>query len=129
MVLDFFGQIQSYCKIWIIQNVIFMSWCFLIGSDYWFLKIYVRQALSRAVSNLQGVEFLFRGVGVLYVKNSKVKMRFFKDFINCVDGSGHLLKLMENVSLSFVGCLFILIGKCFLCRTCSSEFISFKNFF
>uniref|UniRef100_F6WDJ0 CCDC81 HU domain-containing protein n=1 Tax=Ciona intestinalis TaxID=7719 RepID=F6WDJ0_CIOIN len=56
----------------------------------------VLQSLSRAVSNLQNVEFLFRGIGVLGIKESKVKMKFFKDFLNSMDGSGNLVKVLEN---------------------------------
>ena len=29
-------------------------------------------------------------------------MRFFKDFVNVIDGTGRLLKLMENVSTKFI---------------------------
>uniref|UniRef100_H2ZFM4 CCDC81 HU domain-containing protein n=1 Tax=Ciona savignyi TaxID=51511 RepID=H2ZFM4_CIOSA len=56
----------------------------------------VLQSLSRSVSNLQNVEFLFRGIGVLMIKDCKVKMKFFKDFLNSMDGSGNLVKVLEN---------------------------------
>ena len=54
--------------------------------------------MGQAVGNGQKVEFLFRGIGVLYVKDRKVKMKFFKDFLGSIDGTGNLLKIMENVS-------------------------------
>ena len=57
------------------------------------------QSLSRAVANQQNVEFLFRGIGVLSIKNMKVKMKFFKDFLTSMDGSGNLVKVLENVCL------------------------------
>jgi len=56
----------------------------------------VLQSLSRAVGNQQNVEFLFRGIGVLSIKNLKVKMKFFKDFLTSMDGSGNLVKVLEN---------------------------------
>lgn len=56
----------------------------------------VLQALSRAVASQQNVEFLFRGIGVLNIRDSKVKMKFFKDFLNCMDGSGNLVKVLAN---------------------------------
>lgn len=56
----------------------------------------VLQSLSRAVANQQNVEFLFRGIGVLSIKNMKVKMKFFKDFLTSMDGSGNLVKVLEN---------------------------------
>ncbi|CAK8672652.1 unnamed protein product [Clavelina lepadiformis] len=56
----------------------------------------VLQSLSRAVANQQNVEFLFRGIGVLTIKESKVKLKFFKDFLNSMDGSGNLVKVLEN---------------------------------
>lgn len=56
----------------------------------------VLQSLSRAVANQQNVEFLFRGIGVLSIKNLKVKMKFFRDFLSSMDGSGNLVKVLEN---------------------------------
>lgn len=56
----------------------------------------VLQALSRAVASQQNVEFLFRGIGVLNIRDSKVKMKFFKDFLNSMDGSGNLVRVLAN---------------------------------
>jgi len=54
--------------------------------------------LSRVVASQQNLEVLFRGVGVLMIKDGKLKMKFFKDFLNSMDGSGNLVKVLENVS-------------------------------
>jgi len=50
------------------------------------------------VASQQNLEVLFRGVGVLMIKDGKLKMKFFKDFLNSMDGSGNLVKVLENVS-------------------------------
>ncbi|XP_029424739.1 coiled-coil domain-containing protein 81 isoform X2 [Nannospalax galili] len=52
--------------------------------------------LSRSISVKQNVEFTFKGIGVLVIKDSKVKMRFYKDFLCTVDGSGTLTKALAN---------------------------------
>ncbi|KAM6158616.1 coiled-coil domain-containing protein 81-like [Rhynchocyon petersi] len=52
--------------------------------------------LSRAISTEQSVEFIFKGIGVLVIRESKVKMRFYKDFLSTVDGSGNLVKALTN---------------------------------
>ncbi|KAM5245952.1 coiled-coil domain-containing protein 81 [Ctenodactylus gundi] len=52
--------------------------------------------LSRSISTRKNVEFTFKGVGVLVIKDSKVKMRFYKDFLSAVDGSGALMKALAN---------------------------------
>ena len=65
------------------------------------------QSLSRAVGSQRSVEFLFRGIGVLYIKDNRVKTRFFKDFVNVIDSTGGLLNLMEKVKLfSVFVCIF-----------------------
>nr|XP_012594173.1 coiled-coil domain-containing protein 81 [Microcebus murinus] len=51
---------------------------------------------SRSISTKQTVEFTFKGIGVLVVKDGKVKMRFYKDFLCAVDGSGALAKALAN---------------------------------
>lgn len=50
------------------------------------------------MASQQNLEVLFRGVGVLMIKDGKLKMKFFKDFLNSMDGSGNLVKVLENVS-------------------------------
>ncbi|OWK17609.1 hypothetical protein Celaphus_00013602, partial [Cervus elaphus hippelaphus] len=52
--------------------------------------------LSRSISIKQNVEFTFKGIGVLVIKDSKVKMRFYKDFLCTMDGSGALAKALAN---------------------------------
>ncbi|XP_042545498.1 coiled-coil domain-containing protein 81 [Dipodomys spectabilis] len=52
--------------------------------------------LSRSISTKQTVEFTFKGIGVLMIKNSKVKMKFSKDFLCTMDGSGTLTKALAN---------------------------------
>ncbi|XP_002708698.2 coiled-coil domain-containing protein 81 [Oryctolagus cuniculus] len=52
--------------------------------------------LSRSISIKQNVEFTFKGIGVLVIRDSKVKMKFFKDFLCTVDGSGTLMKVLAN---------------------------------
>ncbi|XP_006865072.1 PREDICTED: coiled-coil domain-containing protein 81 [Chrysochloris asiatica] len=52
--------------------------------------------LSRSISTKQNVEFTFKGIGVLVIRHSKVKMRFYKDFLCAMDGSGTLMKALAN---------------------------------
>uniref|UniRef100_A0A2R9ARH6 Coiled-coil domain containing 81 n=1 Tax=Pan paniscus TaxID=9597 RepID=A0A2R9ARH6_PANPA len=52
--------------------------------------------LSRSISMKQNVEFTFKGIGVLMIRDSKVKMRFYKDFLCTMDGSGALAKALAN---------------------------------
>uniref|UniRef100_D4ADM4 Coiled-coil domain containing 81 n=1 Tax=Rattus norvegicus TaxID=10116 RepID=D4ADM4_RAT len=52
--------------------------------------------LSRSISIKQNVEFTFKGIGVLSIRDNKVKMRFYKDFLSSVDGSGTLTKALAN---------------------------------
>lgn len=54
--------------------------------------------LSRSISIKQNVEFTFKGIGVLSIRDNKVKMRFYKDFLSSVDGSGTLTKALANVN-------------------------------
>lgn len=58
----------------------------------------VLMALSKSVRSNRNVEFTFTAVGRLCIREKKVKMKFFKDFINCMDGSGHLAHAMSNVT-------------------------------
>ncbi|ETE61113.1 putative protein C11orf73-like protein, partial [Ophiophagus hannah] len=72
----------------------------------------VRETLlsfSRSIATKQTVEFTFKGIGVLIVRDNKVKMKFYKDFLHTMDGSGMLLKALTNQSLN----LFNLIDSCF----------------
>ncbi|XP_071956256.1 coiled-coil domain-containing protein 81-like isoform X3 [Antedon mediterranea] len=53
-------------------------------------------ALSRSVQSRRNVEFTFTGIGKLSIRDGKVKMKFYKDFINMMDGSGHLAECLRN---------------------------------
>ncbi|KAJ7320046.1 hypothetical protein JRQ81_019557 [Phrynocephalus forsythii] len=59
----------------------------------------VRETLlsfSRSIATKQTVEFTFKGIGVLVIRDNKVKMKFYKDFLQTMDGSGNLLKALSN---------------------------------
>ncbi|XP_074837475.1 coiled-coil domain-containing protein 81 [Carettochelys insculpta] len=51
---------------------------------------------SRSIASKQKVEFTFKGIGVLIVRDNKVKMKFYKDFLQAMDGSGNLVKALSN---------------------------------
>lgn len=53
-------------------------------------------AVSRGVSGKKNVELTFTGIGRLTVRDSRVKMRFYKEFINQMDGTGKLLDSMQK---------------------------------
>ncbi|XP_018408742.1 PREDICTED: coiled-coil domain-containing protein 81 [Nanorana parkeri] len=59
----------------------------------------VRETLcvfSRSVATKQNVEFSFKGIGTLIIRDQKVKMKFYKDFVNSTDGTGSLVKSLSN---------------------------------
>lgn len=63
-------------------------------------------AVQRAIGSKRNVELNFAGIGKLSIRDSRVKMKFYKDFINQMDGSGKLLDSMQNVSqLYLVYCI------------------------
>ncbi|XP_052241702.1 coiled-coil domain-containing protein 81-like isoform X2 [Dreissena polymorpha] len=53
-------------------------------------------AVQRAIGSKRNVELTFGGIGKLMIRDSRVKMKFFKEFINQMDGSGKLLDSMQN---------------------------------
>ncbi|XP_071800629.1 coiled-coil domain-containing protein 81-like isoform X1 [Asterias amurensis] len=53
-------------------------------------------SLSRSVQSKRNVEFSFTGIGRLAIRDSKVKMKFYKDFLNMMDGSGTLAEALKN---------------------------------
>ena len=55
-------------------------------------------ALSRSVQAKKNVEFTFPTIGKLIIKDSKVKMKFYKDFLQSIDASGSVTNAMKNVS-------------------------------
>jgi hypothetical protein len=62
----------------------------------------VREVLTtfnRSLSSKQNVEFTFAGIGRLTIRDKKVKMKFYKEFITSMDGSGQLLNALKDVSL------------------------------
>ena len=59
-------------------------------------------ALSRALDEKKTVEFIFPTIGKLIIKNSKVKMKFYKDFLQTIDASGAVSNALRNVSILVV---------------------------
>nr|KAG5704946.1 hypothetical protein BaRGS_022788 [Batillaria attramentaria] len=53
-------------------------------------------SVSRAVAGRRNVELAFAGIGRLQIRDSRVKMRFYKEFVNQMDGTGNLLESMQN---------------------------------
>lgn len=53
-------------------------------------------AVQRAVGAKKNVELTFNGIGRLQIRDSRVKMKFYKDFISHMDGSGKLLDSLQN---------------------------------
>jgi nucleoid DNA-binding protein len=49
---------------------------------------HVLQVFNRSVAAQRNVEFTFSRIGKLQIRDGKVKMRFFKDFVQDVDGNG-----------------------------------------
>ncbi|KAM9366179.1 coiled-coil domain-containing protein 81-like [Symphorus nematophorus] len=52
--------------------------------------------LFRALASEQNVFLTLQGIGVLSFKNNKVRMKFNRDFINAMDGTGRLLLAFNN---------------------------------
>ncbi|TSK17776.1 Polycomb protein eed [Bagarius yarrelli] len=52
--------------------------------------------LLRAVAAQRTVFLIFRGIGILSFQHCNVKMKFYRDFISNMDGSGTLLWAMTN---------------------------------
>lgn len=48
---------------------------------------HVLQVFNRSVAAQRNVEFTFSRIGKLQIRDRKVKMRFFKDFVTEVDGN------------------------------------------
>jgi len=53
-------------------------------------------ALSRCVAANRPVEFTFNGIGRLQIRDSRVKMKFFKNFVQQFDGSGKLVESLQG---------------------------------
>lgn len=59
---------------------------------------HVLQIFNRSVQANKNIEFTFTGIGKLQIRNSKVKMKFFKQFVNSCDSTGKALNDMQNVN-------------------------------
>ena len=71
----------------------------------------VLQALARSIQSKRNVEFNFSGIGRLSIRETKVKMKFFKDFLKSMDGSGNLVQALSNVSIKITSLCFSLVSK------------------
>ncbi len=58
---------------------------------------HVLQVFNRSIVSRKNVEFTFTNIGKLQIRDSKVKMRFFKSFVNLCDGTGRVIDEMQNV--------------------------------
>ncbi|XP_046374340.1 coiled-coil domain-containing protein 81-like isoform X4 [Haliotis rufescens] len=56
----------------------------------------ILNAVSRAVGAKRNVELTFTGIGKLSVRENRVKMKFFKEFVRQMDGSGKLVDALQN---------------------------------
>ena len=54
-------------------------------------------ALDRSIAGGRSIEFVFTGIGRLSMREGKIKMRFYKDFLNSMDGTGHLVNSLKDV--------------------------------
>ena len=55
-------------------------------------------SVARALAAKKNIELVFSGIGRLTIRESRVKMKFYKEFINEMDSSGKLVDSMMNVS-------------------------------
>jgi nucleoid DNA-binding protein len=58
---------------------------------------HVLQVFNRSVQSKKNVEFTFNTIGKMQIRDNKVKMKFFKEFVNSFDSSGKVLNEMQNV--------------------------------
>jgi nucleoid DNA-binding protein len=58
------------------------------------------QVFNRNLQAKKNIEFTFNNIGKLQIRNGKVKMKFFKDFVNACDASGKVVSEMQNVRRS-----------------------------
>lgn len=60
---------------------------------------HVLQVFNRSIAAQRNVEFTFARIGKLQIREGKVKMRFFKEFIQSVDEAAgkHVIEAMCNV--------------------------------
>jgi nucleoid DNA-binding protein len=62
---------------------------------------HVLQVFNRSIQSGKNVEFKFNSIGQLTIRNGKIKMIFYKDFVNSCDASGKVVNDMQNVNDSF----------------------------
>lgn len=60
---------------------------------------HILHVMNRSIQSRRNVEFTFTTIGKLQIRDNKVKMKFFKDFIGNFDQSNRLIAEMQNVSL------------------------------
>ncbi|XP_075707542.1 coiled-coil domain-containing protein 81 isoform X2 [Rhinoderma darwinii] len=78
-------------------NVIALSFACPYNRDT--IEACVRETLSafsRSITTKQYVEFTFKAIGSLIIRDLKVKMKFYKEFVNSMDGSGTLVRSLCN---------------------------------
>ncbi|XP_067890067.1 coiled-coil domain-containing protein 81-like isoform X2 [Heterodontus francisci] len=54
------------------------------------------QIMYRYIACNRNVHFTFKDIGVLTIRNNKIKMKFFREFLNSMDGGGSLVKALSN---------------------------------
>lgn len=57
---------------------------------------HILQVMNRSIQSRKNVEFTFNSIGKLQIRDSKVKMKFFKDFIGNFEDSGKIIADMQN---------------------------------
>ena len=50
-------------------------------------------ALNKYISQQRHIEFVFPGIGKLLIRDSKARMKFYREFVNSVDSSGEVEKM------------------------------------
>lgn len=58
----------------------------------------VLMALNKYISQQRHIEFVFPGIGKLLIRDSKARMKFYREFVSNVDGSGEV-KRMSTAAL------------------------------
>ena len=71
----------------------------------------VLQAVSRSLHVKRNVEFIFSGIGCLSIRDARVKMKFFKEFVKSMDNTGELVNALRNVSKKTCTCAVIVVSS------------------
>ena len=56
----------------------------------------VLQAVSRSLHVKRNVEFIFSGIGCLSIRDARVKMKFYKEFVKSMDNTGEVVNALRN---------------------------------